>query len=196
MPDLQKHGVAVHAITADVGDVAAKLAAEGVTVSFPIYSDPEGALVVPDACIFGPVDQSRAYYIQVQKHEYMPALFVTDERGCVTTWWSWKKLSAEVLDKVAAMDLDPDVEGEYDPGLVNVDPRSFGTPRQPDGSPKEAQKKTWLVNMRPRSADLISAILEGRPMELEEVLTTEETMAAHQRSISIAGVKPPYPVPP
>ena len=181
----------MHAITADVGDVSARLAVEGVTVDFPIYSDPDGELIVPDACIFGEVDESRSYYIPVQKHEYMPALFVTDEQGHVTTWWSWKQLSTDVLDRVSRLDIDPTCEGEWDAGLVEVDVGSFGMTPRPE-SAQNGAKKTWLVNVRPAPADLVGAILEGRKtLQLEEMLSTDETMAAHQRSIEGLPVKPP-----
>lgn len=190
MPELRTHGVAVYGITAQPGNVRSKLAAEGVFVDFPITNDPEGALVVPDACILGQIDTSRSYYIKDQKQEYMPALFVTDSEGHVKTWWSWKRLGAQLLDRVAQGDVDKSIEGEFDPGLVEVDVGAFGMVAS-ENSKQTGAKKTWIVNVRPRAADLVSAILDERPFQLEEALSTNETLAAHLKSNPVV----PYDIP-
>jgi len=191
MPELSSHGVAIHAITAQPGDVRAKLAEENVFVDFPIYSDPEGELVVPEGCIFGEVDQSREYFTKDQKKEYMPALFVTDAKGNVTTWWSWKKFSSAVLDRVGAMDTDPTITNEYDAGLVVVDVGELGVKASAD-SEKKDNKKTWIINIRPQASKMVEAILEGKAFELEEALSTDETLEAHLKS---TGGNVPYNIP-
>jgi len=92
---MKEAGVALHAITAEPGDIKMRLAKKEIELPFPIHSDPDAKLCAKPEDghymteqmnageNFGP-DYAGVNYMMVQ-----PALEIVDKTGVVVQKWSW-----------------------------------------------------------------------------------------------------------
>ena len=106
--ELQRHGVALHAITAEPGGEATlrqRLSRYGLPeLRFPVISDPSWSLMTLEP---------REIYVECPSHPFLlkagafdepyrmcqPALAVVDSGGSVEYWWSWSKLREGVVNE-------------------------------------------------------------------------------------------------
>jgi len=137
--------VALHAITAETGgapEVKKRLADRDTVLSYPVHSDPEHKLLLPDK------DGETSLYVTKQQNaskfggsytDYImvqPALVVVNKKGALQQVWSWNT-----------------------PPLDTVEPKSEMTPVPSAGGRP-------LVGVRPNSKDLLPSITEGRNVSL------------------------------
>lgn len=140
---MKAKNIALHAITAESGGDAAVVArlAKRKTANLPfhVHSDPDHELLL------NPQDgQYVKELVPAGKHgkeytEYnmvQPALEVLDRNGAVIQKWSWY-----------SFDPLPDVTNPLSPVVV-------------DG------QSLWLVTARPRSADIVPSVKEGRQVKI------------------------------
>jgi len=142
---LQREGVALHAVTAETGGdsaVKGRLADRDTVLSYPVHSDPEHKLLLPDK------DGGTSLYVKKQQDaskyggsytDYMmvqPALIVVNKKGALQQVWSWNT-----------------------PPLDSVEPKVEMTPVPTAGGRP-------LVGVRPTSSDLLPSIIEGRNVSL------------------------------
>lgn len=187
----------MHGITAQPGgdaNVRKLLSDEGVSIAFPIHSDPEMKLLARDSdgqparsiYVHGKIDRSRDYLEGVQTNEVQPAVVVANSDGDVTRFWSWKSLfQGEELEKQITNKEAISAEatnGQFDPGLAPVSLTGLGA------SGKSTEDKTWIVNIRPDIDDLLLAILEDRPVGIVEVKSIAEVRVEHHKSMKKQGL--------
>lgn len=107
--ELQRQGIALHAITAEPGGEIAirnRLTKYGLPeLKFPIYSDPSWSLMA--------LEQKDEIFMENPSHPFLlkagafdeeykmvqPALVIIDRAGKIVYWWSWKKLRAGIVSE-------------------------------------------------------------------------------------------------
>jgi len=179
---LAAHGIGLHAVTAEPGGdahIRERLIARDTNLSFIVHSDPEGALLPSgDVLYCNEIDKSRDY-VGAQSFEIQPALVVLDPTGQIVRHWSWSDVSG-----VENARMDEEVE-YADPGQVLISKQDAGV-RSADAEDKD----TWLVNVRVPAADLLPALLEGRPFKQEEVESRTETTKFHYETLGVEPIMP------
>jgi len=91
--------IAIHAITAEPGDVRQAMLARGLSLSFPVISDPSLSLMhlQPDdgtlEQVYIRAPSYRPQLVLLEQYTMVqPALVVADRVGRIVYWWSWSKL--------------------------------------------------------------------------------------------------------
>lgn len=160
-------------------------------LDYPVHSDVELALHASEGgslasfFVHGPVHKSRTYLDGIMEYEVEPALVLVDTEGNVELAWSWKDIVPELSEIAADLgavcaaskavedSLEPHLRIglSADPGLVSYDKKSVGL----------GEGRACLVNVRPKAAAVLPAILAGsfESLELEEVETTAGTRQKH-----------------
>lgn len=153
--------IAVHAITAEPGDIRGRLTNHGLPeLEFPVHSDPSWNLMSfmpkeeiyvvgggPDPNKSGPPAAVKSGYCDPYKM-VQPALVIADKQGNVRTWWSWNKLQSGKLFPA---------EDNFNGGVPNQ-----RTAENPTGN-------THDVRWRPVPADILANLKKGVPDAVPKV---------------------------